>query len=55
MFQLPKTHEARKRYWAKRRRMMRDLLAEGWSLADIGKKYSISRQAVWRCVKNGNP
>ncbi len=55
MFTLPKTRDARMRYWAKRRRIMRDLLREGWTMGEIGAKYGITKQAVSKCLRNGSP
>ena len=55
MTRLPQTHDGRMRYWKTRRRVMRNLLREGWSLKRIGDKYGISKQAVWNCLNNGTP
>lgn len=36
--------------WERRRRIMLDLLREKWTLERIGRKYGITKQAVWRVV-----
>lgn len=55
MTSLSDTYAAKKRYWATRRRVMKNLIANGWSVERIAEKYKITRQAVYSTLKNGSP